>query len=148
LILHAAINARGRAAIDVSLETLRRAIQLAGDLADLDDPAGFPQVVLPTLAAMVGCDVLTYNEIGPAPGQTRYADYPAACRRPGHPSRSSPRSFTNTLWSTTTAAPATVSRSRSVTSSAGSSSTAWACTPSSSCRFPVEHQIPARPVSG
>lgn len=60
----------------VPLETLRRAMQLAGDLADLDDPAGFPGVVLPALAALVGCDVLTFNEIGPAPGQTRYADYP------------------------------------------------------------------------
>jgi DNA-binding CsgD family transcriptional regulator len=60
----------------VPLETLRRAMQLAGDLADLDDPAGFPGAVLPALAAVVGCDVLTFNEIGPAPGQTRYADYP------------------------------------------------------------------------
>jgi DNA-binding CsgD family transcriptional regulator len=60
----------------VPLETLRRAMQLAGDLADLDDPAGFPGVVLPALAAMVGCDSLTYNELGPAPGQTRYADQP------------------------------------------------------------------------
>ena len=60
----------------VPLETLRRAMQLAGDLAALDDPAGFPGVVLPALAAVVGCDVLTFNEIGPAPGQTRYADYP------------------------------------------------------------------------
>jgi DNA-binding CsgD family transcriptional regulator len=60
----------------VPLKTLRSAMQLAGDLAGLDDPAGFPGVVLPSLAAMVGCDLLTYNEIGPAPGQARYADYP------------------------------------------------------------------------
>jgi DNA-binding CsgD family transcriptional regulator len=60
----------------VPLETLRQVMRLAGDLAELDDPAGLAGVVLPALAALVGCDVLTYNEIGPAAGQTRYADYP------------------------------------------------------------------------
>jgi DNA-binding CsgD family transcriptional regulator len=30
----------------------------------------------------VGCDVLTYNEIGLATGETRYADYPAGARDP------------------------------------------------------------------
>jgi DNA-binding CsgD family transcriptional regulator len=63
--------------MDVPLQTLRRAMRLAGDLAELDNPAGFPGAVLPALAALVGCDVLTYNEIGPTPGQTRYADYPS-----------------------------------------------------------------------
>lgn len=60
----------------VSLETLRRAIELVDSLAGLDDPAGFAEIALPGLAALVGYDVLTYNEIGPARGQTRYADYP------------------------------------------------------------------------
>jgi DNA-binding CsgD family transcriptional regulator len=66
----------------VSLETLRRAVGLEDSLADLDDPAGFASIVLPGLAALVGCDVITYNEIGPALGQTRYADYPAGALDP------------------------------------------------------------------
>ena len=66
----------------VSLETLRRAVELVDSLAELDDPAGFAAVVLPGLATLVGCDVLTYNEIGPVPGQTRYADYPAGALDP------------------------------------------------------------------
>ncbi len=66
----------------VSLETLRRAVGLVDSLAELDDPADFAGIVLPRLAALVGCDVITYNEIGPAPGQTRYADYPAGALDP------------------------------------------------------------------
>src|SRR5579859_679778 len=66
----------------ISLETLRRAVRLIESLAELDDPASFAALVLPALAALVGCDVLTYNEIGPAPGQTRYADYPAGALDP------------------------------------------------------------------
>ncbi len=66
----------------VSLESLRRAVWLVDSLADLSDPAGFAAVALPGLAALVGSDVLTYNEIGPAPGQTRYADYPAGALDP------------------------------------------------------------------
>ena len=53
--------------MDVSLETLRRAVTLVDSLAELDDPAGFAAIALPGLAALVGCDILTYNEIGPAP---------------------------------------------------------------------------------
>jgi DNA-binding CsgD family transcriptional regulator len=66
----------------VSLETLRRTVGLVDSLAELDDPAGFAAVVLPGLATLVGCDVLTYNEIGPVRGQTRYADYPAGALDP------------------------------------------------------------------
>ena len=66
----------------VSLDTLRRAIRLADSLAELNDPAGFAAIALPGLATLVGCDVLTYNEIGPAHGQTRYADYPAGALDP------------------------------------------------------------------
>ena len=66
----------------VSLETLRRAVGLVDDLAELDDPAGFAGIVLPGLATLVGCDVLTYNEIGPDRGQTRYADFPAGALDP------------------------------------------------------------------
>jgi hypothetical protein len=66
----------------VSLKTLRRAVGLVDSLAELDDPAGFAAVVLPGLATLVGCDVLTYNEIGPVRGQTRYEDYPASALDP------------------------------------------------------------------
>lgn len=66
----------------ISLETLRRAVGLADSLAELEDPADFSGIVLPSLAALVGCDVITYNEIGPALGQTRYADYPAGALDP------------------------------------------------------------------
>ncbi len=66
----------------ISLETLRRAVELVDSLAELDDPADFAAIVLPGLATLVGCDVLTYNEIGPARGQTRYADYPAGALDP------------------------------------------------------------------
>jgi DNA-binding CsgD family transcriptional regulator len=66
----------------VSLETLRRAVGLVDSLAELDDPAGFAGIVLPGLAALVCCDVLTYNEIGPGRGRTRYADYPAGALDP------------------------------------------------------------------
>ena len=66
----------------VSLETLQRAVALVDSLAELDDPAGFADIVLPGLATLVGCDVLTYNEIGATRGQTRYADYPAGALDP------------------------------------------------------------------
>ena len=74
--------ALGRCGQYVSLETLRRTVGLVDSLAELDDPAGFAAVVLPGLATLVGCDVLTYNEIGPVRGQTRYADYPAGALDP------------------------------------------------------------------
>ena len=66
----------------VSLETLKRAVGLVDSLAELDDPADFACIVLPGLATLVGCDVITYNEIEPALGQTRYADYPAGALDP------------------------------------------------------------------
>ena len=72
----------GGAAMYVSLETLRRAVSLVDSLAQLDDPACFAGIVLPGLSTLVGCDVLTYNEIGSAPGETRYADYPAGALDP------------------------------------------------------------------
>jgi DNA-binding CsgD family transcriptional regulator len=66
----------------VSLETLRRAVWLVDSLAELDQPASFAGIVLPGLAALVGCDVLSYNEIRLATGETRYADYPAGALDP------------------------------------------------------------------
>lgn len=60
----------------VPLGILRRSVLLVDGLAELDDPASFADVVLPGLAGLVGCDVLSYNEIGPAKGQVSYSDYP------------------------------------------------------------------------
>jgi hypothetical protein len=93
----------------VSLETLRRAVGLVDDLAELDDPAGFAAIVLPGLATLVGCDVLTYNEIGPDRGQTATQTFRPvpSTRRPSRPSR---RMCTSIPWSTTTVPPAAGSR--------------------------------------
>jgi DNA-binding NarL/FixJ family response regulator len=53
----------------VSLETLQRAVSLVDSLAELDDPDGFAAIVLPGLAGLVGCDAITYNDVGPAEHQ-------------------------------------------------------------------------------
>jgi DNA-binding CsgD family transcriptional regulator len=66
--------------MDVPLHTLRQAVLLVDTLADLADPAGFPGLVLPALARLVGCDVITYNEIALDGGEVRYADYPCGIR--------------------------------------------------------------------
>lgn len=66
--------------MDVPLRTLQRAVALVDALADLDDPASFPALVLPKLARLIGCDVITYNEIGLDGGEVRYADYPCGIR--------------------------------------------------------------------
>lgn len=61
----------------VPLETLRRAARLLDSVADLDQPGRAPDLVLSGLAELVGCDVVTYNEIGTGPDQlSYYADYP------------------------------------------------------------------------
>src|ERR1700683_5087443 len=67
----------------VSLEKLQRAAQLIDALADLDQPGKLPEIVLPGVADLVGCDVVTYNEIASAPGQAGYyLDYPHGCINP------------------------------------------------------------------
>jgi DNA-binding CsgD family transcriptional regulator len=60
----------------VHLRDLHRAVLLVDTLAELADPAEFADVALPGLAALIGCDLLSYNEIGPAGGRVFYADYP------------------------------------------------------------------------
>lgn len=60
----------------VPLSGLQEAVRLVGSLTDLDDPAGFADLALPHLAMLIGCDSLSYNEIGPAPGQLNVATYP------------------------------------------------------------------------
>lgn len=66
----------------VSLETLQRATRLLDTLADLGDPADSSQLILPALAGLVGCDVVTYNEINPAEGRAFYTDYPTGWLNP------------------------------------------------------------------
>jgi DNA-binding CsgD family transcriptional regulator len=61
----------------VSLSALEKALQLVGDLAETEHPADFGERALPGLARLVSCDHLTYNEIGPAPGQMAYWAWPA-----------------------------------------------------------------------
>jgi DNA-binding CsgD family transcriptional regulator len=60
----------------VPLATLDRAVRLVDGLADLDDPDHFAGAVLPLLADIVGCDLVTFNEIGTAPWRVRFADHP------------------------------------------------------------------------
>jgi DNA-binding CsgD family transcriptional regulator len=61
----------------VPLDALRRAAQLLDSLEDLDQPAEAPDLIISGVAGMVGCDVVTYNEIAMRPDQlSYYADYP------------------------------------------------------------------------
>jgi hypothetical protein len=126
----------------VSLETLRRAVSLMDSLAQLDDPACFAGIVLPGLPTLVGCDVLTYNEIGSAPGETRYSDYPAGALDPAtqpvfaayvheHP-------LVNHYRATGSGEPVMISDFLS-----GSDSTGWACTPSSSAAYQSSTRWPS-----
>jgi DNA-binding CsgD family transcriptional regulator len=66
----------------VSLGTLARATRLLDSLADLDNPAGASEIILPALAELVGCDVVAYNEINPAQGRAFYTDYPSGWLTP------------------------------------------------------------------
>ena len=64
----------------ISLEKLQRAAQLIDTLADLDEPGKLPEIVLPGVAELVECDIVTYNEIPSAPDQAGYyLDYPHGC---------------------------------------------------------------------
>ncbi len=68
------------ARMHVPLEKLRQAMQLVDGLADLDEPRTLPEIALPGVADLVGCDIVTYNEIPGAPGEAGYyLDYPHGC---------------------------------------------------------------------
>jgi DNA-binding CsgD family transcriptional regulator len=60
----------------VSLTALESALQFVEDLADTDDPADLGRRALPGLDRLIRADVLSYNEIGPGPGQVSYVAYP------------------------------------------------------------------------
>ena len=68
--------------MQVSLAMARQTVSLVSSLADLEHPDGFAELVLPGLDRVVGGDVLTYNEVGPAAGQVHYTDYPAGALAP------------------------------------------------------------------
>jgi DNA-binding CsgD family transcriptional regulator len=60
----------------VPLQTLDRCVRLVEQLGELSDPVDFAAIALPALAELVGCDVITYNEVGTRPGHVHYADWP------------------------------------------------------------------------
>jgi DNA-binding CsgD family transcriptional regulator len=63
--------------VHVSLGTLQRAIQLVNSLAEIDDPADFGARALPGVGELVGCDHLSYAEIGASPGLSFSCGHPA-----------------------------------------------------------------------
>ncbi len=61
-----------------ALSGLRQAVGLVDSLTELDDPSRFAELALPGLAQLVGCDSLSFNEIGPEPGLVSVISYPDA----------------------------------------------------------------------
>jgi DNA-binding CsgD family transcriptional regulator len=66
----------------VSLGALQQALQLVDGLAEVDDPADFGERALPGVAQLVGCDHLSYSQIGPSPGQMSSCGHPAGLATP------------------------------------------------------------------
>lgn len=66
----------------VPLSDLRQAVRLVDGLNDLGDPADFAELALPGLARLIGTDSLSYNEIGPGPGQVAVISYPHGAATP------------------------------------------------------------------
>ena len=62
----------------VALSGLRQAVGLVDSLTELNDPSRFAELALPGLAQLVGCDSLSFNEIGAEPGQVSVISYPDA----------------------------------------------------------------------
>jgi DNA-binding CsgD family transcriptional regulator len=62
--------------VHVSLSALESALRFVDDLAETDDPADLGRRALPGLHRLVHPDVLSYNEVGPGPGQVAYSVYP------------------------------------------------------------------------
>lgn len=60
----------------VSLSALESALRFVDDLAETDDPADLGRRALPGLDRLIHADVLSYNELGPEPGQVSYSAYP------------------------------------------------------------------------
>lgn len=62
------------AEMSISVQQFERSIRFIASLADLVDRTQFAGQVLPVLTGLVGCDIITYNEL--TPGQVRYVDFP------------------------------------------------------------------------
>ncbi|MGO4385654.1 response regulator transcription factor [Specibacter sp. RAF43] len=58
----------------ISLRQLDTLVDLLGGLDTLVSTAQFAEFVVPRLASLIGCDIATYNEIGPQ--GVEYMDYP------------------------------------------------------------------------
>lgn len=59
------------------LDELGGVVDLLATIAELDDPELLPPVVLPKIAAIVPCDVVTYNDIDLQAATMRWTAYPA-----------------------------------------------------------------------
>lgn len=66
----------------VTMQRMARAVRLVDQLGDVENPADYPTVALPGLARLVGCDIVTYNEIGGTPPSVVYHDFPVAALEP------------------------------------------------------------------
>jgi DNA-binding CsgD family transcriptional regulator len=66
----------------VALSGLQQAVRLVDSLTELDDPAGFADLVLPGLARLINCDSVSFNEIGPERGQADVTVYPDGVASP------------------------------------------------------------------
>ena len=60
----------------VPLSGLQQAMRLVDSLSELDEPARFAELALPRLGSLIGCDSLSYNEIGPQAGQVDVVAHP------------------------------------------------------------------------
>lgn len=60
----------------VSIQTFERVVMLVSDLADLDEQDDVVKVALPALAAIVGCDHITYNEVDHLHGRVNFVEWP------------------------------------------------------------------------
>ncbi|HEY2041906.1 MAG TPA: LuxR C-terminal-related transcriptional regulator [Jatrophihabitans sp.] len=63
-------------AVTISMQKFERAVRLVSDLAELGDPEEFADVASAGLAEIVGCDLVTYNELGTHPAGVSYRDWP------------------------------------------------------------------------
>jgi DNA-binding CsgD family transcriptional regulator len=60
----------------VAMNQVQLAIELVAGLAEVHEPADFDRVVLPGLATLFGCDIVTLTEIDQPSGRIRYSDHP------------------------------------------------------------------------
>lgn len=66
----------------VTVQRMARAVKLIDQLGGVEDPIEYPLVALPGLARLMGCDIVTYNEIGGTPPSIVYRDFPVSALVP------------------------------------------------------------------